>query len=411
MNYPALWSNDVERRIRKKASNLDEQVSPKDVRFCRVCIISNQRPRIVFDADGVCSACRYAERKRSGIDWNKRENELRRVLDGVRDDGPYNVVVPCSGGKDSAFVAHTLKHKYGMRPLCATWAPLIYTDIGRRNFDSFVHSGFDVVTATPNGLMNRKMARLALEFYGDPFLPFIYGQLAWPMHVALRFGIRLIFAGENGEATYGGDTSANDLPSWDAAEWERIYMKGAGVRKLLGISVASEACSKEEGASQTSFHSLPSFDARQQAGLQFHWLGYYLPWHPQANFYHAAEHTGFEPNEARSEGTYSRYASLDDKLDGLHYWFGYLKFGLGRCTSDAAHEIRDGELTREEAAALVKRYDGERPTRHLAECLDYLGIDDAHLQMIENRFRASHLWNGQTLKHAVYDQVPSDRAA
>ena len=235
MIYPPIWSAEVEARVRSEARNLDMQERPEKVQFCTRCVLSNQRPRIVFDAEGVCNACRYAERKKNGIDWDTRQAKLADVLAEVRDDGPYNVVVPCSGGKDSAFVAHTLKHKYGMRPLCATWSPLIYTDIGRKNFDSFVHSGFYVVTATPNGLIQRKLARLGLEFYGDPFLPFIYGQLAWPMHVAKRFGIKLVFFGENGEAEYGGDPSANDRPSWNEKDWQRVYMKGARVANFFNL--------------------------------------------------------------------------------------------------------------------------------------------------------------------------------
>ncbi|MGI9504530.1 MAG: hypothetical protein ACR2RE_15910, partial [Geminicoccaceae bacterium] len=103
--------------------------------------------------------------------------------------------------------------------------------------------------------------------------------------------------------------------------------------------------------------------------------------------YHAAETTGFEANSERSEGTYSKYASIDDKLDGLHYYMAYVKFGIGRCTSDAAHEVRDGEITRDEALALVRRFDGEFPTRHLSECLDYLGMDRAYLADVIERFR------------------------
>ena len=58
--------------------------------------------------------------------------------------------------------------------------------------------------------------------------------------------------------------------------------------------------------------------------------------------------------DGRSEGTYSKYSGLDDKVDGYHFYFAYLKFGHGRATSDAAHEVRDGHITREEAVALVK---------------------------------------------------------
>ncbi len=69
------------------------------------------------------------------------------------------MIVPCSGGKDGGFVAHQLKYKYGMNPLTVTWAPLKATDIGRRNLDAFIQSGFDNVLGTPNGKITRKLTR------------------------------------------------------------------------------------------------------------------------------------------------------------------------------------------------------------------------------------------------------------
>ena len=93
----------------------------KDVRFCSQCVVSNQRPRIIFDENEVCSACHYAYEKHHIIDWAARERELIKLLDGHRSkDGSYDVVVPGSGGKDSALVAHKLKTQYGMHPLTVT---------------------------------------------------------------------------------------------------------------------------------------------------------------------------------------------------------------------------------------------------------------------------------------------------
>ena len=124
---------------------------PKEVVFCKKCVISNQRPRIVFDKEGVCSACRYFEFKEK-IDFNKREKELIELLDKHRSkSGEYDCVVPSSGGKDSAYVAHELKHKYGMNPLTVTWSPLRYTDIGWKNINSFNDSGFDIILGMPKG--------------------------------------------------------------------------------------------------------------------------------------------------------------------------------------------------------------------------------------------------------------------
>ena len=60
-----------------------------------------------------------------------------------------------------------------------------------------------------------------------------------------------------------------------------------------------------------------------------------------------SKNTNFHVNPNRTEGTYSKYASLDDKLDGFHYYLMFIKFGIGRATSDSAHEIRDGKISRE----------------------------------------------------------------
>src|SRR5579863_172577 len=83
---------------------------PVEVKFCRKCTVSNQRPRIRFDERGVCSACNFAEYKRQKIDWRRREQELVALCDRYRKgNGDYDVIVPCSGGKDGGFVAHQLK--------------------------------------------------------------------------------------------------------------------------------------------------------------------------------------------------------------------------------------------------------------------------------------------------------------
>jgi N-acetyl sugar amidotransferase len=396
-----LWTDEVERRVRDAGENRDKQTTPKKVVFCKRCVVSNQRPRIEFNEEGVCNACTYAETKWDR-DWTERDHELNRVLEQYGSGGDYNVIVPASGGKDSMFVALKLR-ELRMRVLCACWAPHLYTDIGRRNFET-MNDHFDVMQCWPNRTLHRKLSRLALEFYGDNFLPFIFGQLAYPMRLAAERGTRLVFFGENGEAEYGGDPAANEKPCWDAEHWDRIYQKGASIDDLMEIGRELGAITKEEKA--CSYYRLPRREALEEMGVQFHWLGYYLPWHPMDNYYKAVD-AGFEPNEERSEGTYTKMSSLDDATDGLHYYLAYMKFGLGRCTSDAAQQVRAGDIERDEAVALVRRYDGEWPYMSVLSSLPYLNVDLDHMQTIADRFRAPHLWedlgeDGYRLKTAVY---------
>lgn len=158
---------------------LDQQLQsqPREVKFCTRCVVSNQRPRTDFDEEGICNACRYADKKKNEIDWNKREKELVAVCDRYRSkDNSFDVVVPASGGKDSGYTAHLLKTKYSMHPLCVTWAPFIYTDVGWKNFQNFVKSGFTVLNCFPNGVLHRKLAKVAFELKGDAWEPFGFGQ-------------------------------------------------------------------------------------------------------------------------------------------------------------------------------------------------------------------------------------------
>lgn len=382
----------------KKRDVVGQYGLPTEVRFCRLCTVSNQRPRITFDDEGVCSACNFARYKREEVDWEARERELVELCERHRKgNGEYDVIVPCSGGKDGGFVAHQLKYKYGMNPLAVTWAPLKATDIGRSNLDAFIQSGFDHVLGTPNGPVTRKLTRLALEHIGDPFQPFIYGQTNYPLQMAVKHNVQLIFYGENGEVEYGGDMRNAFRPTREIQDHDQHYFSGMPPELWVAHGLS---------AADLKPFMAPPYAEIVANRTEIHFMSYYKFWDPQENFYYCRQHTGFRPNEERSEGTYSKYASLDDRLDGQHYYLGFVKFGIGRATSDAAHEIRDGKITREEGVALVRRYDGEFPQKYHQEFLEYCGISEEAYQTLLDSWRSEHLWrktaDGWELRHAVW---------
>ena len=110
---------------------------------------------------------------------------------------------------------------------------------------------------------------------------------------------------------------------------------------------------------------LPATEKEMQSiEVNVHYLGYYLKWTPQEVYYYATEHTGFKARPFGSQGTFSKYSSIDDKIDDLHFYTTFIKFGMGRVTYDAAQEIENRHLTREEGVALVKKFDGEFPDRY-----------------------------------------------
>jgi N-acetyl sugar amidotransferase len=408
---------------------------PRDVKFCARCVISNQRPNsaveykhnsesrkstIHFDDQGVCDACRFAELKRTRIDWDVRERELIELCKRYRrNDGGYDCLLPGSGGKDSFYAAHVLKHKYGMHPLTVTWAPHIYTDWGWRNHRAWIDAGFDNYLCTPNGRIHRLLTRLAVDNLFHPFQPFMLGQKALAPKMALLFKIPLVFFGEN-EAEYG-----NPLSDTNSSQRDRSYFAASAVDDLYLGGVPVRELEESYGIARVDLDPYLPADENQldELGVNVHYLGYYLKWHPQSCYYYAVEHGGFQASPERTPGTYSKYNSIDDKIDDFHYWTTFVKFGIGRATYDAAQEIRSGDINREEGMALVKRFDGEWPERFADEIFRYLSIGPrefpaAHMRFADpvvtresflelaDGFRSPHLWkqeNGEwKLRHAVW---------
>lgn len=406
---------------------------PKNVLFCKSCVESNQRPSttielkntsdkkketIVFNSDNICSACEVAEKK-SKIDWSLREEELKDLCAKFRKtDGSFDCIVPGSGGKDSVFVAHELKYKYGMHPLTVTWSPHIYTDWGKRNHEKWINSGQDNMLITPNGLVHRLLTRLSFEKLLHPFQPFILGQKFVGPRIAAAMNIPLIFYGEH-EAEYGspmnkesGSKMQKEFYSNVSNNDKDLYIASTSINDLIN----------EFGIDKSELNLYLPILQNSKSEIEVHYFGYYKKWHPQAAYYYAVEKAGFEASPERTAGTYSKYSSIDDKIDDLHYYTTGIKFGRGRATEDAAQEIRSGEISREEGVLLVKKFDHEYPKRFENVLFDYLSVDkklSKAFKMFENpkmdkeyfdrlcnKFRSPHIWyidgNNFKLRKTIY---------
>jgi N-acetyl sugar amidotransferase len=394
---------------------------PNDVIFCKKCVMSNQRPTsatefkhninskkqtLNLDSEGICDACRTNEEKEK-INWEKREQELLKLLDKHRrSDGYYDCLVPGSGGKDSAFQAHILKYKYGMNPLTYTWPPILYTDYGYKNWKNWIEiGGFDNITIKPNGNVMRKLTKLSIENIFHPFQTFFFGQKNLAPKIAAKFDIPLIFYGEN-EAEYGNpiadnQSSLRDKAIFAANNQEDIYLGGVSLRDLIN----------NHGFTYNDLYTFlpPSIEDINKSKTEVHYLGYYIKWVPQEVYYYAVENTGFKARPFRTQGTYSKYNSIDDKIDDLHYYTTFIKFGIGRATYDSSQEIRNNHLTREEAVSLVKKFDGEFPDKYFNEIMDYLEINPEYFKNdLADKFRSPHLWKKENgiweLRHKVWEK-------
>ena len=258
---------------------------------------------------------------------------------------------------------------------------------------------------TPNGRVHRLLTRLSTELLFHPFQAFMFGQKSLAPKMALLFNIPLVFYGEN-EAEYGnpiGDTenAQRDWSYFSSSDKQKIYLGGVTIEDLLS----------NFGLNQNDLQPYMPADINQlvEKKVEVHYLGHYLKWHPQSCYYYAVEHGGFQAAPERTPGTYSKYNSIDDRIDDLHYFTTGIKFGIGRASYDAAQEIRSGDITREEGIALVKKFDHEFPGRFVEEMYKYLSINKLEFpqasEMFENpimdkdyfmkltdNFRSPHIW-------------------
>jgi hypothetical protein len=262
-----------------------------------------------------------------------------------------------------------------------------------------IDAGFDNVLVTPNGKIHRVLTRLAFENLVNPFQPFIIGQKNVAPRAALQYGVQLIMYGEN-QAEAHNKLEENFSPLMDISHFckkdgEELYFGGVHINDL-----------KNHGVEEKDLYLYKPLDEKDiiNAGLEVHFYSFYKNWSPQENYYYAMEHSGFKSNpDGRSEGTYTKFASLDDKIDGQHYFTMFIKFGQGRAMNDVNRDIRDGFISREEGIELINKYDGEFPVKYFQEVLDYMGISEERYWEVLDNARSPHLWeklNGEwQLKH------------
>ena len=333
-----------------------------DVFWCKNCVVMSTRPRVTFDDRGFCSACRWAEQKKI-LDWNERKKLLEELLNKHRSkDRPFDCIIAVSGGKDGSYVSYNLKHKYNMNPLTVTIRPVTETNIGIKNLNNFVQSGYNNLLVSPDVEIMRKLNKLGLTDMGFPYYGWLISVHTAVLRVAVQFDIPLVFYSEDGEVEYGGDAQHINNGIYNVDYMKAAYLEG-GYEKILKKSGINEK--------ELYWFLFPSKEKLKKLKLEITHYGFYENWDPYKNYQIAKKYCGLAENENLNEGTYTNFAQIDQKIYALHIYFMYLKFGFGRATQDAAIDVRRGSMTREQAVQLVKLYDNMYPESLFEEYCDY----------------------------------------
>jgi imidazoleglycerol phosphate synthase cyclase subunit len=374
------------------------------VRWCTRCVYpSVSAAPLEFDEEGVCTGCRVAEVKaRIGPEeWRRRRELLREILERYRcrDGSRYDCVIPVSGGKDSYFQTHVIKHEFGLNPLLVTYNGNNYTPAGWRNVHRMKEVlGVDHVFYSPGVALLRKLNRLGFVVMGDMNWHAHVGITTLPVRVAAQFRVPLLIWGEHGYLDLCGQFSMDDFPEMSYRDRLEHFARGYEWSYFVGVDgITSQDMIPYKYPADRELYDL---DVR---GI---YLGNYVYWEANEHGPMVMEKYGFEPSPEPFERTYRRMSNLDDMHEnGVHDYLKYVKFGYGRCTDHVCKDIRAGLMTREQGIELVRRMDHVKP-RDLQRWLEYVGMSEGEFDRIADTFRDPRVWrreDGQWVKDNLWD--------
>ena len=333
----------------------------KNFFWCKKCVVMSTRPRVTFNAGGICSACQWMEEKKK-FDWDKRNQKLDELLKSQSTNGPFDCITTISGGKDGSYVSYSLKHKKKINPLAVTIRPPLEQEIGKRNIINFIRSGYQHIHVSPDEEAMRKLNKLGFTELGHPYYGWLISIHSAVMRIAMEFNIKLIFYSEDGEVEYGGDAKYKSEGVYGIDYQISRHIDG-DYKKIIKMANLS----KESGY----WFTYPSVDEIKKKNIKItHW-SFYENWDPYRNYEVAKKYCGLEENVDLNIGTYTNFGQTDQKLYFLHFYLMYLKFGFGRATMDAGIDVRRGAMTREQAVQLVRMYDNAPPENYYDEYCDY----------------------------------------
>ncbi len=347
--------------------------------WCSTCLNTSTRPRITFDINGSCNACRWSKEKKK-INWSKRQKILKKIFKNGKDN-TYDCIVPVSGGKDGSYVSYILKKKFKINPLTITVRPELETDIGNKNLKNFINSGYDHIHITPNKKVMRELNKFGFKFKGFPYYGWLIAIHTTVLNIATSMNINLIIYGEDGEVEYGGSDHTKNKPFYDTKYQKDIYLED-GYDKIIKKIKAKN--------SEKFFFHFPE-DSKLKKIKLTHW-SYFENWDSYKNYLFAKKYCGLKETEDTNIGTFTNFAQNDQALYSLHTYLMYLKFGFGRATQDAGIEIRRGAMTRSQAKNLVRLYDNHYPSEFVPQYLNYFKISKKEFDNILDKWANKKLF-------------------
>lgn len=342
---------------------------------CTRCALPETHETIVFDAEGVCNICRNNERKQTQIDWDVRKQELDALVEQYRGKYAYDCIVPFSGGKDSTFTLLYLVREYGLKPLVVSFDHGFMRSTLRENTLRTIRElGVAFHQFTPNWKVVQKLMLQAFLEKGDFCWHCHTGIFAYPMWVAIKEQVPLIFWGEPSAeytAYYGYDQD------------EEVDEKRFNRFVNLGITADDMYIRLEGSVDERDLRpfTYPPVRELRQLGCRSVCLGSYIPWDVKSQYELIRDELGWKGDEVEGVPPGYEYEKIECWMQGTRDYIKYLKRGYTRPSHLTSIDIRNGRLDRAEAMRLVSDHEGNRPPS-LDLFLEYVGLTEDEFREI-----------------------------
>ena len=355
--------------------------------YCNLCLTPSSRPRIVFN-NGTCNACTHGIKKDNNDLLAERNVDFQKIVKNIKKQNTrneYDCIVPWSGGKDSSAVALRLKNDFGLHPLLVTFNPLIPTLTGIHNRKSLLDFGFDSIYCDTDNKVSSYLSKRFLIERGNPKLHWDAAVSASIFRMAIKMKIPFIFYAEHGESTYGGRVLNQN--SEKIRDYEEV------IENQVGDFAENWYIKGEISQKNLIPYIMPEEEDLKKNNIVAYYFGYFNKWNIVGNFEYVNSMIDFKIHpEKRTCGTVTNFDSLDDYMDDIYYYFQYIKFGFGRAIRDLSRQIQMGEIKRNEAIELAKKYDGEFPEKSLPHVLEYLNMSKEDFTEIVDKHRPTTIW-------------------
>ena len=342
---------------------------------CKRCLLPETHETLVLDEEGICNVCRGQEVK-ANINWGERLNQLDTLIEQYRGRYRYDCLIPFSGGKDSTWTLYYLMNRYpGLNPLVVRFNHGFLRPNLKRNCDRvFRKLGVDVHDFTPNWkVVQRLMLQSFLE-KGDFCWHCHTGIFAYPMQVAIKEQVPLIFWGEP-SAEYTAYYSYDQPEQVDEERFNRFMNLGISAEDMM---IRLDGILEERHLEPFRY---PDLKELKELGYRSVCLGSYIPWDVKMQVAKIKSDLGWEGDEVENVPKDYNYEKIECWMQGVRDYIKYIKRGYTRPTHLAAIDLRNQRITKEEAKEMIQQFEGRRPPS-LDLFLEYVGLSEEEFYTI-----------------------------